>query len=78
MGDEAKLGSAGLILAIVGGALMPPLQGGIIDMGGTGLSDLQLFGFIPEVNFSFILPLICLSFVGVYSWRAFKRNGSLS
>jgi FHS family L-fucose permease-like MFS transporter len=74
MGDEAKLGSAGLILAIVGGALMPPLQGRIIDMGGTGLSDVQLFGFIPEVNFSFILPLICLLLVGVYSWRSLKRK----
>ncbi|MCG8306930.1 MAG: L-fucose:H+ symporter permease [Cytophagales bacterium] len=73
MGDEAKLGSAGLILAIVGGALMPPLQGRIIDMGGTGLNDLQLFGFVPEVNFSFILPLFCLVMVGAYSYRSIKR-----
>ncbi|MDN5204252.1 L-fucose:H+ symporter permease [Fulvivirgaceae bacterium BMA10] len=74
MGDEAKLGSAGLILGIVGGALMPPLQGRIIDMGGTGLSDLRLFGFIPEVNFSFILPLLCLVLVGVYSYRSIGRT----
>ncbi|MDN5217485.1 L-fucose:H+ symporter permease [Fulvivirgaceae bacterium BMA12] len=74
MGDEAKLGSAGLILGIVGGALMPPLQGRIIDMGGTGLSDLKLFGFIPEVNFSFILPLLCLVLVGVYSYRSIGRS----
>ncbi|MEO9805014.1 MAG: L-fucose:H+ symporter permease [Reichenbachiella sp.] len=73
MGDEAKLGSAGLILAIVGGALMPPIQGRIIDMGGTGLSDLKLFGFIPEVNISFILPLMCLTMVGTYSYRSLKR-----
>jgi FHS family L-fucose permease-like MFS transporter len=32
LGDDAKLGSAGLILAIGGGCLMPPLQGAIIDM----------------------------------------------
>jgi fucose permease len=31
--DDAKLGSAGLIFAIVGGALMPPLQGSMIDGG---------------------------------------------
>ena len=74
MGDEAKFGSAGLILAIVGGALMPPLQGRIIDMGGTGLNDLRIFGFVPEVNFSFILPLICLSLVGIYSWRSLRRD----
>ena len=74
MGDEAKLGSAGLILAIVGGALMPPLQGSIIDLGGTGLNDLQLFGYIPEVNFSFILPMLCLVLVALYSVRVMKRN----
>ncbi|MCL6267742.1 L-fucose:H+ symporter permease [Flagellimonas myxillae] len=74
MGDEAKIGSAGLILGIVGGALMPPLQGRIIDMGGTGLSDVKMFGFIPEVNFSFVLPLVCLILVGVYSYRSMKRQ----
>lgn len=75
MGDEAKLGSAGLILAIVGGALLPPLQGRIIDMGGTGLNDLQILGFIPEINFSFILPLICLVLVAVYSYRSMEKRG---
>jgi FHS family L-fucose permease-like MFS transporter len=63
MGDEAKIGSAGLVMAIVGGALMPVLQGSILDWGGSGFSDKQIFGFIPEVKFSFILPLLCLLFV---------------
>lgn len=76
MGDEAKLGSAGLILAIVGGALMPPLQGRIIDAGGTGLNDLQILGFIPEVNASFLLPFICLMVVAVYSYRSMQRSES--
>ena len=74
MGDEAKLGSAGLIMAIVGGALMPPLQGKMLDMGGPGFGDLKIFGFIPEVNFSFILPLICLAVVAVYSFRSSKSE----
>lgn len=74
MGNEAKLGSAGLVLAIVGGALMPPLQGRIIDVGGTGLRDLKILGFIPEVNFSFILPMICLVVVAVYAFRSMNRN----
>jgi MFS transporter, FHS family, L-fucose permease len=73
MGDEAKLGSAGLILAIVGGALMPPLQGRIIDMGGNGLNDLTFLGYIPEINFSFILPLVCLMLVARYSYRSMNR-----
>ncbi|MCD6346634.1 MAG: L-fucose:H+ symporter permease, partial [Bacteroidales bacterium] len=72
MGDEAKIGSAGLVMAIVGGALMPPLQGRILDMGGNGFADIHLFGYIPEVNFSFVLPMVCLIVVAVYSYRSFK------
>jgi len=77
MGDEAKLGSAGLILGIVGGALMPPLQGTIIDLGGNGLNDLQIFGFISEVNFSFILPMLCLVIVALFSWRTMRRHAKI-
>lgn len=72
MGDEAKIGSAGLVMAIVGGALMPVLQGSILDWGGSGFSDIQILGFIPEVNFSFILPLICLAVVTHYGYATYK------
>lgn len=68
MGDEAKLGSAGLIMAIVGGALLPPIQGSILDIGGPGFADVSIFG-VPEVNFSFVLPLFCLIVVAIYSYR---------
>ena len=74
MGDEAKIGSAGLIMAIVGGALMPVLQGSILDWGGSGFSDVLIFGFIPEINFSFILPLICLTVVTYYGYSIFETN----
>ncbi len=72
MGDEAKIGSAGLVMAIVGGALMPVWQGSILDWGGSGFSDVQVLGFIPEVKFSFILPLICFVVVSFYGWRNSK------
>tara|TARA_R110002126_G_scaffold291782_1_gene458032 strand:+ start:58959 stop:60296 length:1338 start_codon:yes stop_codon:yes gene_type:complete len=74
MGDEAKIGSAGLVMAIVGGALMPVLQGSILDWGGSGFADMQILGFIPEVNFSFILPLICLSVVAFYGYSTYKTS----
>ncbi len=74
MGDEAKLGSAGLVMAIVGGALMPPLQGWILDIGGSGFSDISVLGYIPEVNLSFVLPLICMIVVAVYSYRSYKYH----
>jgi len=72
MGDEAKLGSAGLVMAIVGGALMPPIQANIMDIGGGGFSDVLFFGYVPEVNVSFILPFICYMVVAVYSFRVYK------
>lgn len=72
MGDEAKIGSSGLVMAIVGGALMPLLQASILDWGGPGFSDLKIFGFIPEVNFSFILPLLCLGVVTFYGYSTLK------
>jgi MFS transporter, FHS family, L-fucose permease len=71
MGDEAKIGAAGLVMAIVGGALMPPLQGRILDIGGKGFSDVTILS-VPEVNFSFILPLICFIVIAIYGYRAFK------
>lgn len=59
---DTSLGAAFLVMAIVGGALMPPLQGMIIDQK-------VLFG-MPAVNISFILPLICFIIVAAYGRTA--------
>lgn len=71
--EQSKVGSAGLVMAIVGGALMPKLQGIIIDLGGNGVADTKIFG-VSEVNFSFILPLLCFSFIAWYGFRVFKKH----
>lgn len=73
LGDDAKLGSALLVMAIVGGALMPPLQGRILDIGGSNFNDTLILG-VSEVRFSFILPLICLAVVGLYGFRRLKDS----
>lgn len=65
LGDDAKFGAAGLIMAILGGSVLPPLQAAIIDKG-------TLFG-MPAVNLSFVLPLICLIVVAIYGYRSYKR-----
>ncbi|WP_203256944.1 L-fucose:H+ symporter permease [Hyunsoonleella ulvae] len=68
--EQSKVGSAGLVMAIVGGALMPKLQGMIIDLGGSGVSDTDILG-VTEVNFSFVLPLMCFFYI---TWYGFFVN----
>ncbi len=70
--DQSKVGSAGLIMAIVGGALMPKLQGSIIDIGGNGVADTSILG-VSEVNVSFILPLLCFLFIAWYGHHIYKN-----
>jgi fucose permease len=65
LGDDAKLGSAGLILAIGGGCLMPPLQGAIIDLPPVNLGFIEL----ASVRASFFLPLICFAVIAIYGLR---------
>ncbi len=62
---DTSLGAAFLVMAIVGGAVMPPLQGLIIDKG-------TILGH-PAVNVSFALPLICFFFITIYGIRAYRR-----
>jgi FHS family L-fucose permease-like MFS transporter len=62
--EDVKLGAAGLVMAIVGGALMPPLQGAIID--------LETVAGLPAVNASFALPLICFVVIAIYGYRTLK------
>ncbi len=66
--EESKIGSAGLVMAIVGGALMPKLQGSIIDLGGYGVNDIKILG-VSEVNISFALPLLCFVFIAFYGLK---------
>lgn len=61
LGEDAKLGSAGLIMAILGGSILPLLQARIIDMD-------TVFGW-PAVNVSFIVPLCCFLVIVAYGLR---------
>ncbi len=67
LGEDAKLGSAGLIFAIVGGALMPYLQGSIIDMNDINLGFMTL----ASVRASFVLPLISFVVVAIFGYRTY-------
>ena len=62
--QDTSLGAAFLVMAIVGGALMPPLQGLIIDQK-------LIFGH-PAVNVSFVLPFICFLIIIGYGYRSYR------
>ena len=66
--EESKIGSAGLVMAIVGGALMPKLQATIIDMGGYAVNDIRFLG-VTEINLSFILPALCFIYIARYGLK---------
>ena len=66
LGDDAKFGAAGLIMAILGGSVLPPLQAAIID-------QVELLG-MPAVNVSFILPFVCFVVIAIYGHRTFLRS----
>lgn len=74
LGEDSKFAAAFLVMAIVGGAIMPTLQGMVLDLGGTGYTDVIILG-VPEVNFSFSLPLICFLMVWLFAIRV-KKLGS--
>ncbi len=57
---DTEVGSAGLIMAILGGSLLPALQAMIID------SNIQL---LPAVNVSFVVPAVCFIVVMLYGLR---------
>lgn len=64
--DDTALGAAFLVMAIVGGALMPPMQGAIIDCG-------TLWG-MPAVNISYSLPLLCFVIITIYGYRCYRMR----
>ena len=60
VGDDAKIGASGLIMAILGGALLTPLQGRISDLAG--------------VHASYLVPLVCFAVVLAFAWRVVHKS----
>jgi MFS transporter, FHS family, L-fucose permease len=62
LGRYTSQASSLLVMAIVGGAIIPPLQGAIADISGS----LQL---------SFLIPLLCYAFIAYYGFVGYKPKG---
>jgi FHS family L-fucose permease-like MFS transporter len=66
IGEDAKFGAAGLIMAILGGSVLPPLQALVIDQG-------TVLG-MPAVNVSFFLPTLCFVVIAIYGLRVHRKK----
>jgi FHS family L-fucose permease-like MFS transporter len=72
IGKYTSQGSAFLIMMILGGAIIPPAQGAVID-----LDKVNLDNGITGTNFthlSYIVPLVCFAYL---AWHAVKTKGVL-
>jgi MFS transporter, FHS family, L-fucose permease len=66
LGEDTKFGAAGLVMAILGGALLPLVQGRLMDQVGTATA--------------FIVPAVCLALVTAYALfdlRTRRESGPL-
>jgi len=59
LGEETKMASSLLVMAIVGGALAPVLMGGISDYTGS-------------MQKAYIIPLLCFIAVAWFAWKGYK------
>lgn len=57
IGKYTGQGSAFLVMMILGGGIIPPLQGKIADITG--------------IHNSYFIPVICFAFIAFYGWRVF-------
>jgi FHS family L-fucose permease-like MFS transporter len=60
MGEDAKFGAAGLVMAILGGAILPLVQGKVMDQVGAALA--------------FVVPGVCLAMVTCYALFDLRTN----
>ena len=69
-GENVKFAGAGLVMAILGGSVFPPLQALIID------SKFAVLG-LSSANLSFVIPLVCFAVVAIYGHRSYVRQNIL-
>lgn len=64
LGKFTSQGSAFLIMMILGGAIIPPLQGGLAD--------------VYTIHLSYWLPVLCFAYLAFFAWRVsgvLKKQG---
>jgi FHS family L-fucose permease-like MFS transporter len=60
LGPLKSQGSSLLVMAILGGAVLPPLQGATADWLG--------------IQKSFLIPMLAFAYVGFYGWYGYRAG----
>ncbi|QNL52277.1 L-fucose:H+ symporter permease [Olivibacter sp. SDN3] len=63
LGEDTKTASSWLIMAIVGGAVLPYVMGGLIDY------------YQDNTQLGYIVPLCCFGVIFHYGWSGYKLKG---
>lgn len=72
LGKYTSQGSSFLIMMILGGAIIPPAQGALIDLDlGTEVNGITTG---PWTHMSYIVPLICFAYL---AWHAIRSKAEL-
>ena len=74
LGKYTSQGSAFLIMMILGGAIVPPAQGAIIDIDKTAVAAGQTIMGTNFTHFSYIVPLLCFAYL---AWHTLKTKAVL-
>ncbi|RME63817.1 MAG: hypothetical protein D6782_09520 [Alphaproteobacteria bacterium] len=61
LGDDMKIGGAGLVMAVVGGAVLTGVQGIVSDMTG-------------DIHHAFLVPALCFVIVAAFGFFADRRR----
>ncbi|PWK65012.1 FHS family L-fucose permease-like MFS transporter [Mucilaginibacter oryzae] len=72
LGKYTSQGSAFLIMMILGGSIIPPLQGILADTTSGAISGMS------GIHFSYIVPMIGFAYIAFYAWKAgaeLKKQG---
>lgn len=72
LGPEVKFGAAGLIMSIVGGAIITPIMGWLVDTNALGFTVSGFDAVETAIRSAFYLPILCFAIVLAYS-IAFRK-----
>jgi MFS transporter, FHS family, L-fucose permease len=65
LGEDTKIGASGLIMAILGGAVLTAIQGQVSDLTGS-------------IKLAFLVPLTCFVLIAIFgyfgSFNIFRRQ----